>query len=151
MGLCQAYIKASALSAATAKHLIQVTSATTRRLRIVEYGVGFDGTSSTAVPVAVDLMRSTTAATGTSFTPVLLMPDDVAAVATSLTNCSAEPTSGDILETSYLTPNGGLYVKQFPMGREPIVGTAAAAGRIGIRCNAPAAVNATAYIMWEEF
>jgi len=147
MALYTARDSAVALSASTTKTIVQVVASSSKPVRIVEIGVSFDGTSGSATPVAVDLLRQTTAGTSSSLTFVYENPQTETAIATALKTFTAEPTAGDILRSWYVTPAGGLFVMQFPLGREPVVGVS---GRIGIRCNAPATVNTTAYITFEE-
>jgi len=51
-----------------------------------------------------------------------------------------------------VTPNGGLLVIQFPLGREQvgtIAGASAGKGQL-LRCNAPANVNVRGYLEFEE-
>lgn len=147
MGVYTARDSAVALVAATTKSIVQVVAGSTKPLRVIEIGISFDGTSGSATPVAVDVLRQTTAGTSSALTIVQENPQTEAQIATALKTFTAEPTAGDLLRTWYVTPAGGLFVMQFPLGREPVIGVS---GRLGIRCNAPAVVNATAYITFEE-
>lgn len=139
--------KDEALVAATAETLIQVLAPSSNRLKIREWSVSFDGVTSSAVPVDVDLLRQTTAGTASASTPVKYDPDSPAAAATASVGFTAEPTAGDVLGSWQITPNGGLLVMQYPEGAEPIVEKS---GRIAIRALAGAAVNVTAAIAWSE-
>ena len=58
-----------ALTAATAKTIMQLVAASNHRVKLLEWGVYFDGTSTTAEPVQVRLLRQTTAGTMSSLTP----------------------------------------------------------------------------------
>lgn len=147
MALYTARVSAVALAAATTKTLAQIVAGSGKPLRLIEVGISFDGISGSAVPVAVDLLRQTTAGTSAALTLVQESPQTEAPVATALGTITAEPTAGDIVRSWYVTPAGGLFVMQFPLGREPVVGVS---GRLGIRCNAAAVVNATAYLVFEE-
>lgn len=140
---------AVAITGGTTRTLLQVL-ASTQPLRIKEIGVSFDGTDAADKPVQVDLLRQTTAGTSTGGTMVENQEIGQAALASfghSMT--STEPTAGDILRSWYITPAGGLWVMQFPLGDEPVVG---ATGRLGIRCvpDATASQNAIAYIVFDE-
>lgn len=145
---------ATALSAATARTLCNVITGT-RPIILVEFGVSFDGVTATAVPVLVELCGSTQGAAGTltAFTPLPIRPmGGDASIATAGIDYTVEPTTVTPFKHWLVTPNGGLVVIQFPLGRE-MFGTsgAASAGKgILIRCTAPAAVNARGYMEFEE-
>lgn len=129
--------------------VLQLRGATTVKAKVIEWGVSFDGVSSTAEPVRVRLLRQTTDGTGTGASEVKWDPDNAAAVqVTAFHTFTAEPTAGDVLAEYHCHPQSGIVV-QYPLGREPALG-AAATSRIGIDVFAPAAVNCTAYMVWEE-
>src|SRR5262245_22813804 len=136
-----------ALSAATAKTVIQLVAATNHRVNLLSWGVYFDGTSATAEPVQVRLLRQTTAGTMSSLTPT---KRDDSLAETLLTSAqhtaTAEPTAGDVLEVKEVHPQSG-YEKIYPFGGEVIIG---GGDRLGIECNAPAAVNVRAEMVFEE-
>ncbi len=136
------------LVAATTKTVIQITSVT-RPVKVTEWSISFDGATPADEPVLVEVLRQTTAGTGgTSVTPRKRVDYVSTATTTAKTGPSAEPTAGDVLETYYLTPNGGLLVIQYPEGGEIVV---PASGRLAIRATAPSnAVNAAAWVGWEE-
>lgn len=147
MALYTARISSEALAAATAETLVQVVAASSKPLRIIELGISFDGVTAGAVPVTVDLMRQTTAGTASALTLVEEDSRLESPLATALQDFTAEPTAGDVLRSWFVTPAGGLFVMQFPQGREPV---APESTRIGLRATAPAIVNAIAYITFEE-
>lgn len=141
-----------ALTASTAKTIIQIVAPSTRRLRIVEVGVSFDGVTAADQPVDVDLIRQTTAGTMTAFgAPLLVDPAETAAIASAHNvNATAEPTAADIIGAWQVTPNGGLWLVQWTPDEAPLV---AASGRIGLRCTPGASatsVNATGYVRFRE-
>lgn len=138
-----------ALSAATAKTVVQAINASTGILKCVEIGVSFDGTSSTAEPVTVELTSSTQATAGTSTSHTILQVSGATRTvsATGARNYSAEPTVVTVLKRWLVHPQTGLVV-QFPLGREPQQNTGSDA--LGIRCTAPAAVNVQAYLEFAE-
>lgn len=142
---------AVALVAATAKTVLLCTSNATKQFTLVEFGVAFDGTSSTAVPVLIELVAGTaaTAGTSTAFTPLLVRgdPNEVAACTAGIA-FTVEPTVLTPLKSWLVSPTAGLLV-QSPLGREITSTVAAASARkaLGLRITAPAAVNVRAY--WE--
>lgn len=147
MSVYTARVAAVSLSAATTKTLVQVVPGTNTPVRVIEIGISFDSTTASEAPVAVDLLRQTTAGTSSSLTIVAdKESDSKSVVATALQTFSVEPTAGNVLRTWHVTPVGGLLIIQFPLGREPDALT----NRIAIRANAPSAETATAYITFEE-
>ena len=119
-----------ALAAATAETVIALIGSTATKARIIEWGVSFDGTSATAEPVRVRLLRTTADdGTATAATEKAWDPDNPTA------NCAVPPTSGMVL--------------QYPLGREIVLDNSASAG-LAIECTAPATVNVACYVCWEE-
>jgi len=136
-----------ALTAATAKTVIQLVAAANQRVKILGWGVFFDGTSTTAEPVQVTLARQSTAGTTSALTPVKV--DDSLAetlLTTARHTATAEPTTGDVVDVIEVHPQQG-YEKLYPLGQEIIVG---GGDRLGIICTAPAAVNVRAKMFFEE-
>jgi hypothetical protein len=127
--------------------------------KIVEWGISFDGYAA-AAPIKVELCE-----TGTVFATVTASVDaDIAkfndlsaavasvaglTLATSGTGytASAEGTvvATRMFDIQFIAPTN-QYVKQFPLGREPVVNLASS-GRI--RVTAAAAVNAYCYMILE--
>lgn len=151
--------EAVALTAATALVTLDVAiTAANRRMAVNEIGVTFNGVTSSAVPVIVRLVRTTTAPTGSGTAATLqgATPMDAAspsslctAYAPGSTGWSTAPTVGVTLRTWYVSPTNGL-VLQLPLGLEAdSPGTPAAAG-FGIQCVAPAAVSVNSYLCWVE-
>lgn len=140
---------AEALAASTEEALLQIVSATTIKPRIIAWGVSFDGASASATPVRVRLCRMTTDGTRTAASEVKFDPDIPTAAATGFHSFTAQPTLGDVLEDVYVHPQGGIYIKEYIPGREPVLDNATTS-RIGITVNAPAVVNAVAWMHWEE-
>lgn len=136
-----------ALAAATAKTVIQIVAAANHRVKILSWGVYFDGISTTAEPVQIRFLRQTTAGTMSALTPV--KNDDSLAetlLTTAQHTATVEPTAGDVLEVKEIHPQSG-YEKIYPMGQEVIVG---GSDRVGIEVTAPAVVNVRAEITFEE-
>lgn len=147
----------AALSAATAKTVVYTVAASSNQHSISEIGVSFDGVTASAVPVLVELISSTT---GTAGTPRAALaagkqlrgwPAQTSQT-TAADTYSAEPGTQLVNRKWLVTPNGGLFVVQFPLGREPTgLVTATTDGKAwGLRLTAPATVNAHAYMEWEE-
>jgi len=132
-----------------AETLVQLRGATTGRGRVVKWGVFFDGINAAAPPVQVELARQTTDGTGSAATEVEWDEDDGAAGITAFHSFSAEPTKGAVLEHLEIHPQGGGVIVEYPPGREPIV-AAATTSRLGVIVTAGEAVNAVAFIVWEE-
>lgn len=137
-----------ALSAATAKTILGVIAGSGITIRATEIGVSFDGTSSSAEPVTVELCRGdgTSAGTSTSQTPVQLRGATRTVQASGARNYTAEPTTLTVLKRWLVHPQTGIAV-QFPLGREV---EHTGAGGLFLRCTAPATVNAQGYIEHEE-
>jgi hypothetical protein len=138
-----------ALAAATLETLVQLRGGTAVKAKVVKWSVSFDGVSATEAPVVVRLIRQTTDGTGTGATEVAWDPDNPTSNITSFHSFSAEPTPGEVLETYEVHPQGGCLIVEYPPGREPTVDNATSS-RIAIDATAPAAVNAVAYLVWEE-
>lgn len=138
-----------ALSAATAKTILSVINAANSLIRIVEFGVSFDGTSSTAEPVTVELCYSTQAGAGTSTSHTITQVRGPTRTvqATAARNYTAEPTTLTVWKRWLVHPQAGIVV-QFPLGREPECTVTSDA--LCLRCTAPATVNVQAYIEFEE-
>lgn len=136
-----------ALSAATAKTVLQVASPTNQRVKIKGWGVYFDGTSVSAEPVQIQLVRQTTAGTMTSVTPAKC--DDSLAESvqsTAAVNASVEPTSGDVLQYREIHPQSGYEHTYGVCDEDWIKG----GGRVGIICTAPSGVNVIPWMKCEE-
>ena len=128
-------------------------------VRIVEWGISFDG-SAAATPIEVELLD-----TGTVFATVTASADAdvmkfgsvepaVASIAGLTLGTAATGYTGSaegsitaikIFDAQFVAPTN-QYIKQFPLGREPIgiIGNS-----IRIRVKAGAAVNAIAYMTLE--
>lgn len=144
------------------KTMLQVKPSATLGMKIIEWGISFDG-SAAATPIKVELIE-----TGTVFATV------TASVANDLTKYDAEAIGGgdpttNLIQvgtsaTGYTSSAEGTitavrnldspkfiaptnqYEKQFPLGREPFVQTGNA---MRIRVTAGAAVNCYCYVIVE--
>jgi len=135
-----------ALTAATAKTVLQIVAAANHKVRVVGWGVFFDGIASAAEPVQVRLLRQTTAGTMSANTPKKIGTDAETLQTTAQDTATAEPTAGDVLDVVEIHPQSG-YEKILSPGREIKL---PGGGRLGIECTAPAGVNVRAKIEFEE-
>lgn len=136
--------------------ILQVATPSTTGITVIEWGISFDA-SAAAVPVLCELLQTDVAATaGTSLTPTIWGPNDSPASlcvggtgATMFSDGSVtegSTTAARMFDCQLVAPTN-QYVKQFPLGREPQVPISKF---LRVRVTAPAAVNAIAYIIWEE-
>jgi hypothetical protein len=136
-----------ALSAATAKTIIEVTATVNHRVRIDSLGFFFDGTSVTGQPVVVELIRIGTTGTGSAGTPQKLDPDASESLQVDFKyDMSVEPTGITVLKTWNIHPQSG-YEVILPLTRPIWI---PGGDLIGIRCTAPGAVNVLVNVEGEE-
>jgi len=136
-----------ALVAATAKTILQALAPTNQRLALRSFGVAFDGVSGSAEPVLVELVRQTTAGTMSAASEVLeddSLPETPQGTGTK--NASAEPTTGAVIKSYNVHPQSG-FERAFGPDEEILV---KGGGRLGLRCTAPAGVNVTGFLSFEE-
>lgn len=142
------------------KTLLQVKPGATKNAKIIEWGISFDG-SAAATPIKVELLETDVAATVTASAAAdLVKTDDNAlsggdpttallAVGTTSTGYTSSGegtiTATRVFDAQLVAPTN-QYVKQFPLGREPII-QVSKFGRI--RVTAGAAVNAYCYMVVE--
>jgi hypothetical protein len=126
--------------------LIQVNAPSNASLRILEAYIDFVSTTSTAI--RVQLLRMTTAGTGTTVTPLQVRGRTLAAGATATRTHTAEGTAGDILRERVVNYLNGFQYQPIP--EQMIV--VPPSGRLALRLPAApgASVNITAGIVWEE-
>lgn len=130
-----------------AKTLIQLVAAANHGVLVDELAVSFAGTSPTATPIKVDVVRQTDAGTSSALTPVK-DPDDTDETlqTTARHTATVEPTTTDVLMTEYVHPQTG-FLWQAPFGKAIKIG---GGDRLGIRVTAVADVNAVARMVAEE-
>ena len=138
------------------KTLLQIAPSSTRPIKVVEWGISFDG-SAAATPIKCELIQTDVAATVTAHVAAGVQPyDDPNAPASTVTLGTAATgytasAEGTITTTRYgdvqLVAPTGAYVKQYPLGREFQVPVSKF---LRVRVTAGAAVNAFTYICWEE-
>lgn len=142
---------AVALSAATAKSILGVMAPAQFGVDLKKLRAAFDGVTSSAVPVLVELCYATfaTNAPGTNSTSTTVdqvYGRSITAGFTGAKNWTTEPTVLTPIDEWLLTPTGGLVIYDFPLGDTP---DSAVSNGFVIRCNAPATVNVRA-TMWVE-
>lgn len=135
-----------AASVGAAKTVLQVAAAANHPIAVKGVSASFDGTSASAEPIQVDLLRQTTAGTMSAGTPVEETNTGTTLQTTSQINATVEPTAGNVLRRWEVHPQSGIMEK-FTIEDEIIV---AGGGRLGLRVTAPAAVNVLASISFEE-
>lgn len=135
------------------KTLLQIATPATTDLKVVEWGISFDG-SAAATPGKIELIQTDVAATVTSLTPSIYGNPNAPAslcvggtTATGYTSTSEGTITATRVFDAQLLPPTGPYVKQFPLGREPWVPVSKF---LRIRVTFGAAINAYAYVIWEE-
>jgi hypothetical protein len=129
--------------------MLQAVAPANIRVKILGWGVAFDGILTTGQPVQIRLLRQTTAGTMSALTPVNTNAVAEAIQTTAQQNATAEPTAGNILYIGAIHPQQGILV-QFPYGQELII---PGGGRVGVEVNVPAgqsAVNARVHMYCEE-
>ena len=140
-----------AVASETSITLIQLHNDVFGPARIIEWGISFDGISSTATHARVKLIRQTTGGTmtqrggGTKYDS-----NATTSNASFRTEATAEPTlTADVYENHQVTPTGGLLVKQYPLGREILLNSGERLGLV-VTAGPSSAASALAYIVWEE-
>ena len=115
--------------------LLQVKASATATMKIIEWGISFDG-SAAATPIKVELCETDVAATVTASASADLMKYNAEALSggdptTNLIQVGTTSTSynasgeGSItvvreFDIQLIAPTN-QYVKQFPLGREPVI------------------------------
>lgn len=130
------------------KTIAQVVAASNHALKIKKIEISFDGTSSTAEPIFVTVVRQSTAGTSSALTPVKAPNDDSDETlqVTAIHTATVEPTTGDIVAAFEVHPQLGKETV-FAYGEEIKVG---GGDRLGVRVLAAASVNCVVGIYGEE-
>ena len=142
------------------KTMLQVKAGTTLPLKIKEWGISFDGNAA-ATPIKCELLETDVAATVTASASVDIIKLDGNAlsggdpvtnlipVGTNSTGYTATAegtiTAVRMFDVQLVAPTN-QYVKQFPLGLEPVIQVSKFAR---IRVKAGAAVNAYCYMIVE--
>ena len=136
--------------AATAKTIVQVLAGT-QPLAVKEFGISFQEVNSALTPAKVQLIRQTTAGTMTaSGDPKKYYSADTGCLASYSRNASAEPTgTTDVYESYAITPIGGLFLKQWPLGQEIRLAPGERLGVV-VTAGADSAASVLCHVVFEE-
>ena len=137
---------AVALTAATEKTLVQLTSGAAMITALTGLDITFDGTVNNATPVIVKIITVSTAGVGTARNPIKTKDTSTALLGTGTENHSAEGANANIMKIFHVHPQAGV-VYPIPMRDEIEM---AASTRMAIKVTAPAAVNALVTLYGEE-
>jgi hypothetical protein len=140
-------------AAASVKVAIQLATGSAELLRIKQWDVMFNGTTSTEKPVKVELVKTTGASSGGSTYTALKVNGDAYLSATSIASGRINDTtdgSSPTIQMGYLVPaTSGLCI-QYPLGCEPAVGPSEF-WEIRITLQSGAAANDyLVNVQWEE-
>ena len=129
------------------KTMIQLIAAANHAIKIKQFVVGFHGTSATAEPIKVEIVRQTDAGTMSALTPVKADDSNGDTLDTTAQHtATAEPTPGDILVNIPVHPQTSLVYE--PPWDAPIV--VGAGDRLGFTTTAAVAVNCDMTVIFEE-
>lgn len=139
-----------ALTAATAKSVMEIKTPATTGLMVTKWWVEFDGTNAAATPVRIEMGRFSAAVTTlTSFTPYLVDYGENGLVSQSTVGTNATVEGAGTFsagEVHRVAATSGLII-QDPLGLYWQVG---ASSFFRIRLTAAQAVNATVGVQWIE-
>lgn len=111
-----------AVTGTTAKTVISIITAATRRARIKRVTVGGLSVTASHAPGTVQLIQYDSDGTGTAVTPTALDAAETASITTSKSNYSAEPSTGAVVRSTFsLSPQGVTLEKAFGPGEEIVV------------------------------
>lgn len=137
--------------------MLQIATSSTKKIRVVEWGYGFD--SAPTNNVKVELIESDTAQTSlTAHGSAGVMPYNDANGGTSSIQLGAALTAFNSTAPTFVAAvnsrlldyqyeNGLYFKKQFPLGREPEVGVSKF---LQIRTTSTATTNFYCYVVFEE-
>jgi hypothetical protein len=139
------------------KTMQQLATPSTQDITVIEWGISFDGTNPSAVPIKAELIQTDVAATVTAYVAGDIVswghPNDIGTALTLGTAASGYTATAEgataaarLLDIQLLPPTVPFF-KQFPLGREPQV---PASKFLRVRVTAGATVNLISYVIWEE-
>lgn len=138
------------------KTMLQIATASTRAITVVEWGISFDGFTA-ALPGKIEFFGCTGAATVTTLNAADIVkynnPGNEAStiqLGTGLSGFTAT-VEGTVanwrgFDNQFIAPTS-QYIKQFPLGREP---EALLSTFLRVRVLFGTAVNAYCYVLWAE-
>lgn len=139
-----------------AKCAIQLATPSGTQIKVVEYGVSFNG-STAAAPATVTLAQAGTAATvSTAYSSATLKAIGDNAKSSTLTmgttssgygnGSVASNTTATMFDAQYVQQTS-QFVKQWPLGREPVL---LAGSFLQLRVSTSATVSMLGYLVFEE-
>ena len=133
------------------KTLLQLKAAANQRVHVKEWSVSFDGTSNTAEPIEVEIVRQESDGTMTAFNPQKMNDSDDETLQTQAQHtATVEPDGSSAAEDEimgeHVHPQGG-YTWQAPFGGDIVI---PGGGWLGLVVTAAAAVDAKARFVFEE-
>lgn len=134
-----------ALTAATAKTIVQIKAAANQRVDVRSVSVTFKGTSPTETPILVELVHSSSSGTATGGTPRRDSAGTETLQVTSQTNFTVEPATDYVMREWLFHPQGG-FMEKFSVGEIQVEGGA----RVGLRVTSPQTATCRGYISGEE-
>lgn len=148
-GLLAAAQTAEITSGTSKKTILQVIAASNHRVKVKELSVSFKGTSGSATPVLVQVLRQSDAGTGgDALTPQKFNESDQETLQTTALKDidSSEPTGTDEVMGEEVHPQGG-WTWQAPFGGEIII---EGGNRLGIAVTAAESQTVKARAVFEE-
>ena len=143
---------AVALAAGVAKTILGAKSHANFGLQLKGFDIAFDGVTASAVPALIEVCYCTWATNSpgtasTSVTPAQKYGRLLTVGFTAGKTWTTEPTAITVNKEFLLSPNGGVYSYQYPLGIEP--DSALGEGFL-LRVTAPAIVNVRASMDFER-
>lgn len=140
------------LAATVAKTVAQIKAPTNQRVRLLKFGVSFDGITNTNVPCRVRIVRQTSPGTGLVAGTANLHEGDLTltpntSVATGSLTTQTEPTQTLVMFEQVVHPQGGNYNEIAVQGQEIIIPPGM---WLGFEVKAPAGVNVSGTVTCEE-
>lgn len=138
------------LAAATAKTVLNIIAPATFGIDLRSIAISFDGVTASNVPVLVELCSSTQGVAGTVGTSPTVQQGYGRAITAGFTagaGYSAEPTTLTTIDAWTLSPNGGLVIRDWPLGEGFDQDVSKA---LAVRLTAPATVNSRVTMKFER-
>lgn len=141
---------------ATAKCAIQLVTPATTQLRIVEWGINFSGSAAGTPSICTLALAGAASTMTTPHSTSTIVPISDNAKTSSLTMGTGSSGYGAGAITTNTTSKmydaqqvaqAGMYLKQWPLGREPVVPVSST---LQLRVNTAVTLIAIAYIVFEE-
>jgi hypothetical protein len=137
------------LTASTATVVGFVSAPTNQRVKVLGYGMYFDGTTNSNQPVEIKLVTPTTGTFVSGSNAQLQEPELTETIQSTYgTSCVTQPTlsASNTYKTLTVHPQLG-YEYLAPLGQEKII---AGGKTFAVSCNAPNQVDVRGYLLVEE-